>query len=73
MQETVNSTSYRANLAAVFQVNLRELFRNLVFDWRERDRSGNFHKGDRLINLFTGEISSPKASAKFAKDEDFHR
>ena len=75
MIPTHNIISYRANFAAVFKWTLGELFRNLVCDWRERDRSGNFHKGDRLINLFTGEISSPKASAKFAfaKDEDFHR
>ena len=75
MIPTHNIISYRANLAAVFQVNLRRTVSKLSLRLGERDRSGNFHKGDRLINLFTGEISSPKASAKFAfaKDEDFHR
>ena len=45
-----------------FTWTLGELSRNLVCDWRERARSGNFHKGDRLITLFTGEICSLKAS-----------
>ena len=43
-------------------MNLRKTVRNLVYDWRERARSGNFYKGNRLISLFTGEISGPKAS-----------
>ena len=43
-------------------MNLRKTVRNLVCDWRERARSGNFYKGNRLISLFTGEISGPKAS-----------